>query len=416
MQHKILLLDELGERWGKTHIYHNLRTPADALKLLFINYPDFAEHLAISHEQGIAYQVTQVSQDLNYDDLLLPLGQHDLVITPVITGSGDVGQALLGVGLIVATGGIGSVLGLTKEAATLFGSKVLGSAVGTIGVHLALSGVSNMLAPQLSSFDQSINVGAGGYLSGPVSMEKGADGTQSYAYRGATNTVGIGKTIPVVYGQALVGSHLISSSIEVIDTSEPLMEAFEDPSPDTCKVNGNLIDIHNNELFLYEGIKVTRVDLSKKQTDYRGVRRAIDKTSINHISKSKQQICDNFRIDETGAFASEDMMIMIDFKGLHDRIGDARSTLIHGYITFKVIVESSDGDDTFLNQQLTVQGLMATTQRVRYIFGFDPVPNPANTDNLKVFIQIVDKECILTKTQMFIRRLGYKFVNNNIEV
>lgn len=247
MQHKILLLDELGERWGKTHIYHNLKTPADALKLLFINYPDFAKHLAISHEQGITYHVTQVDEKLSYDDLLLPLGQHDLVITPVITGSGDVGKALLGVGLIVATGGIGSVLGLTKEAATLFGSKLLGSAVGTIGVHLVLNGVSNMLAPQLSSFG--IDVRPGGYLGGAVSMEKGADGEQSYAYRGAANTVGIGKTIPVVYGQALVGSHLISSNIEIIDTSEPLMTVFERPSPNTCKVNGNTIDVNGKNWF-----------------------------------------------------------------------------------------------------------------------------------------------------------------------
>ena len=127
MQHKILLLDELGERWGKTHIYHNLKTPADALKLLFINYPDLAQHLAISHEQGIAYQVTQVDEKLSYDDLLLPLGQHDLVITPVITGSGDVGQALLGIGLMAFTGGLGSfsigTFGFT-EAITVSLSKV----------------------------------------------------------------------------------------------------------------------------------------------------------------------------------------------------------------------------------------------------------------------------------------------------
>ena len=408
MQHKILLLDELGERWGKTHIYHNLRTPADALKLLFINYPDFAEHLAISHEQGIAYQVTQVSQDLNYDDLLLPLGQHDLVITPVITGSGDVGQALLGVGLIVATGGIGSVLGLTKEAATLFGSKLLGSAVGTIGVHLVLNGVSNMLAPQLSSFD--IDVRPGGYLGSAVSMEKGADGEQSYAYRGAANTVGIGKTIPVVYGQALVGSHLISSNIEIIDTSEPLMTVFERPSPNTCKVNGNTIDVDGKKLVLYNGLKATRVGFGKGPNSYQGRRRAIISSNrvINLNAKSKLKICNNFKIDDSGDFNSEDMMLMIDFQGIQDRIGDARSTLIHGYITFRVIIEDNVGDNIFLNQQLTVQGLMAKTQKIRYIFGFDPIP--AADDDLNVFIQVIDKELLsASTTKMTIRRIGYKF-------
>ena len=408
MQHKILLLDELGERWGKTHIYHNLRTPADALKLLFINYPDFAKHLAISHEQGIAYQVTQVSQDLSYDDLLLPLGQHDLVITPVITGSGDVGKVLLGVGLIVATGGIGSVLGLTKEAATLFGSKLLGSAVGTIGVHLVLNGVSNMLAPQLSSFD--IDVRPGGYLGSAVSMEKGADGEQSYAYRGAANTVGIGKTIPVVYGQALVGSHLISSNIEIIDTSEPLMTVFERPSPNTCKVNGNTIDVDGKKLVLYNGLKATRVGFGKGPNSYQGRRRAIISSNrvINLNAKSKLKICNNFKIDDSGDFNSEDMMLMIDFQGIQDRIGDARSTLIHGYITFRVIIEDNAGDNTFLNQQLTVQGLMAKTQKIRYIFGFDPIP--AADDDLNVFIQVIDKELLsASTTKMTIRRIGYKF-------
>ena len=409
MQHKILLLDELGERWGKTHIYHNLRTPADALKLLCINYPDFAKYLATSHEQGIAYHVTQVDEKLSYDDLLLPLGQHDLVITPVITGSGDVGKALLGVGLIVATGGIGSVLGLTKEAATLFGSTFLGSAVGTIGVHLVLSGVSNMLAPQSSSFD--IDVKPGGYLGGAVSMEKGADGEQSYAYRGAANTVGIGKTIPVVYGQALVGGHLISSSIEVIDTSEPLMKTFERPGPGTCKVNGNTIKVHKRKLQTYSGLKVARAALSTQVNKYSG--RVFPIVSANKNidldRTSKMQICNNFIITDSGATKAENMMIMIEFRGIKDRIGDIGTTLIHGYITFRVIVEDSTGDETFLNQQLTVQGLMNTTQRIRYIFGFDPVPT--TDSNLKIFIQIIDKELAsTTQTKMIINRIGYNFL------
>ena len=73
MQHKILLLDELGDKWGKTHIYHDLKTPADAIRLLCINYPDFAKHIATSHEQGIFYQVTQANCELNIEDLLIIL-------------------------------------------------------------------------------------------------------------------------------------------------------------------------------------------------------------------------------------------------------------------------------------------------------------------------------------------------------
>ena len=62
MQHKILLLDELGEKWGQTHVYHNLKTPYDALKLLCINHPDFAQYLLNSSKNGIDYKVTQLNQ------------------------------------------------------------------------------------------------------------------------------------------------------------------------------------------------------------------------------------------------------------------------------------------------------------------------------------------------------------------
>ena len=38
---RVLLLDELGEKFGAVHEYYNLRTPVDAIKLLCINDPGF---------------------------------------------------------------------------------------------------------------------------------------------------------------------------------------------------------------------------------------------------------------------------------------------------------------------------------------------------------------------------------------
>ena len=105
MQHKILLLDELGERWGKTHVYHNLKSPSEALKLLYINYPDLKKYFVTAHEDGISFTVVQAGEYLGYEDLNLPLGQNDLIIAPVISGSSGVVKTLVGVGLVLATGG-----------------------------------------------------------------------------------------------------------------------------------------------------------------------------------------------------------------------------------------------------------------------------------------------------------------------
>ena len=63
MENKVLLLDDLGKKYGETHVYYNLKTPAEAIKLLCINHPEFAKDLATSHKQGIFYKVQQVDID-----------------------------------------------------------------------------------------------------------------------------------------------------------------------------------------------------------------------------------------------------------------------------------------------------------------------------------------------------------------
>ena len=401
MEHKIVLLDELGEKWGKTHIYHDLKTPADAIKLLCVNYPSFAKYLVTSHEKGIVYKITQVDTDLEESDLFLPLGKHDLVITPVITGSGEAAKFIGGIVLTVVTGGLG-------------GTALIGGPLGAIGAKvgaaLIISGVSDMLTPQLPTFDiTGGGVGQGGFLGGPSSIERGADGQQSYAYRGAANTVGIGKTIPVVYGKALIGGHLISTTVEVEDESDSLKNTFVPPGPDTCLVNGNEIRKDGSKTSIYEGLLCTRVGFGKKPSAYHGRKFALIKNLINLSSKSRQKISSTFDIDAEGDLNEEDMNLMIDFSGIRDRVGGAGTTIIHGYITFDVIVEEPGSETLVLNERITVQGLMQPSQKIRYIFNFAPV-HMADTGVFNVFIQIIDKELLNNKeTKMIVRRLGYKF-------
>ena len=60
---RVLLQDELAEQFGAIHEYHNLRRPIDAIRLLCLNYPDFAKHLIQSGENGIGYKVVQAETD-----------------------------------------------------------------------------------------------------------------------------------------------------------------------------------------------------------------------------------------------------------------------------------------------------------------------------------------------------------------
>ena len=266
MQHKILLLDELGDKWGKTHTYHNLRSPKDALKLLYINHPDLCKYFATAHEDGISFTVVQAGEFLSLEDLFLPLGKNDLVITPVISGSGSTFNFIVGIGLTFFTGGIGGAIGTFGLGA---GEIAVSTVLKNIGKFLLLASVSDLLAPQPPAFDASFDVGRGGFLGGPKALERGADGQQSYAYRGASNTVGIGATIPVAYGKVLIGSHLISTDIDVVNESDPLMTSFEKPSNGTVRVNGQKI-LYSKKIKDYDGLRAARVDISREITSYQG--------------------------------------------------------------------------------------------------------------------------------------------------
>ena len=248
MQHKILLLDELGEKWGKTHVYHNLKSPSEALKLLYINHPDLKKYFATAHEDGIGFTVVQAGEFLDYEDLNLPLGKNDLVITPVISGSGGIGKALAGVGLIAAAFlAPGSTLVFGKAffgtgAGSLAAAGFLTKATVAIGSALLLSGVSDMISPQPQLPDFDFQAPLSGFTGGASSITRGSNGSESYGYTGAANTVGIGKTIPVVYGKALVGGHILSTDIEISHDANPLMTYIRPPNLNSVRFNGEKLE------------------------------------------------------------------------------------------------------------------------------------------------------------------------------
>ena len=160
MQQTVRLLGELGERYGAEHQYYNLRTPAEAIKLLCINYPEMVQELAHAHEHGVGYKVIQAGTGLNYEDLKLPLGTNDLIVTPVIAGSGGgTGQILLGVGLVAAsfllpgaglfgTTSIFNVGALTTSTGAATFGTALGTTLSAVGAGLILKGTAQLLSPQ----------------------------------------------------------------------------------------------------------------------------------------------------------------------------------------------------------------------------------------------------------------------------
>jgi predicted phage tail protein len=392
MQQVVRLLGDLGERYGAEHTYTNLRTPAEAIKLLCINLPELQEELLEAHNHGIGYRLIQADTDLGYEDLQLPLGSNDLILTPVVVGSGGgFGKILAGVGLVafaILTAGAGAGflgLGAGLTAGTFTLGAAASTALGAIGTSLILGGVTQMLSPQ----PQQPNLSAARFsgpsatsTDGPQSIVRGSDGRQSYAYTGAANTVGVGATIPVAYGEVLIGSHLLSANVDVTDESDPLQTAIKEPGPDTVIVGGEKIggvlssasgvEVASTNKFYTTNTNNRRV-VNTPLTLRNGFRRGVGSVNTNQSFKDRVDII--FEISN----------------GLFDYVSGVGSTKVDGYISYKIeLISSVSGPDpTTGTSQATIQGLLLPGQTYRWVHRMSYTP-VSGDGNLNFYVEIID--------------------------
>ncbi len=398
MEQTVRLLGDLGEKYGVEHTYYNLRTPADAIKLLCINTPEFQEELIHAHENGIGYRLIQAGTDLDYADLKLPLGSNDLILTPVVTGSGEgTGKILAGIGLVafaIVTAGAGAGFlglgaGLTAGAFTL--GAAASTAIGAIGASLILGGVSQMLSPQptlpnVGSYGGPNRLGSGDSLStdGPQSITRGSDGKQSYAYTGAANTVGVGATLPVAYGEVLIGSHLLSANIDITDESDPLKNFIKEPGPNTILIGGENITDTVAEV---SGIR-TRT-WAPSQVNF-GASTTFEK--ILTLSNGNQVKYTHVDAKEDSRHENLQVFFELD-RGLFNLVSGAGSTLVDGFITYEVEVTTEVDDQPnpiTANIRSTIQGLLTGNQTYRFCHYIRYAKITSDTGNLRIRIRIID--------------------------
>jgi predicted phage tail protein len=373
---RVRLLGELGERFGAEHTYYNLRTPADAIKILCINKPEFKDFLLKSEENGIGYQVLQGGQDFTYEELLLPFGEKDLVIVPVLSGSGDAGgQILAGIGLIaltIITGGLATGF----AAGGLFGIGTVGTAVAGIGASLVLGGIAQALVPQpqvptLGGFGSSLG-GAGNRMgsrnrtNGPENVTSGIDGQQSYAYTGAANTVGVGATVPLAYGKVLVGSHLLKSKFQIADESDPVLTSLRSPGVDTIRFGNEILtdDFSDKSGVIAKRVYKTAFN-SPAYFDPVGQYGVTNSTQLIRVDPTVSRCVASLNV-YGGYMAStaqyQDFNVALSLEnGLYDYAGGPGTTFVDGYITYelKVFRDYFTTDDYLIAaDQATIQGLI----------------------------------------------------------
>lgn len=419
MQQVVRLLGDLGERYGTEHTYHDLRSPAEAIKLLCVNYPRLQEELIHAHEHGVGYRLIQADVDLGYEDLQLPLGSHDLILTPVVTGSGDGGatQVLAGVGLVAfsiltAGAGVGFLsLGAGLTAGTFTLGAAASVAIGSIGTSLILGGVAQMLSPQpvipnLGGVGGGRIRGSGesGATDGPQSITRGTNGRQSYMFTGSANTVGVGATVPVIYGQVIAGSQLLSAEVIVSDDSDPLKRAIKDPGPDTVTVGGEKL----NGLTYASGFRFRRWD--------KNLLKPIEGNRKRTVQLEEGNIVDLADVDYKEDKRRSNYMIFFELtNGLFDYVSGPGTTLVDGYITFEVSVSVQiEGPDADVARfQVTVQGLLTKNQVYRWMqyIRYPKIDDTAEPGDIYTKVKIIDFQAA-SGCNLKIHHNGYEIFKN----
>jgi len=412
-----MLSGELGEKYGTKHEYYNLRSPAEAIKLLCINYPALQKDLTEAHHNGIGYKVIQGGAAMGYDELALPFGSKPLMVVPVISGSGgSTGQILLGVGLVAASflfpgaglfgtfGLSGGILGGGAAIAGVSSSAVLtaaaiGTGISAIGASLILGGTANLISPQpevpklgRNRLDGGTNVRG----TGPQGVTRGASGQQSYAFSGPANTVGTGATVPVIYGRVITGGHLLAVDIDIADESDPLRKTLGRFSRKRVTINGERI---GNEKESLGGLTTRKLDGKLIFADDKDKRINIDKIFgpelsrlVKEESSSLKHENDKLRYREKEKFREKVDIIFEISDNFFDYVGDETTTQIDAFISYTIkLMLGGIGNPVVASASATLQGKFHATPSDPFVYGHRlEVPESEDAEDIKVEVEITD--------------------------
>ena len=208
MLRTVKVYGHLAEHCGQSVFEALVRVPADAIKFLLCNFPELRSLMRDGY-----YKVAVGKFDLQLADhpeqLHFPLADADVVkVIPVVSGAGGrgIGSVLLGAALIggaILSGGASlGLTGFTSNAivgvssSSFLSTAAVATVAGNVGLALTLGGIAQMLTPVPELPD-----GIGG---GPA---------ENFAFQSIENVSTEGVPVPMVYGEMIVGSVVISTGL-----------------------------------------------------------------------------------------------------------------------------------------------------------------------------------------------------------
>jgi predicted phage tail protein len=191
---EVRLYGEAGRLFGRVHHFQlDSGKTAEAISALVANFPKIEAYFVQAKDRGIGFAIFRGKKNLTEKELTDSIDDGPIRIAPMIIGSKSAGlfQIIAGIVIIAAS----AVYGWwTGDWVTAYKGMYLGGA-------MIMGGVVQMLAPAPKGLHS-----------------KDAPANQaSYAFSGPVNTQAQGNPVPVLYGEMIVGSAVISAGISAAD-------------------------------------------------------------------------------------------------------------------------------------------------------------------------------------------------------
>jgi predicted phage tail protein len=176
----------------------DIATASEAVQAICVNFPEAAN--VIRDESWTLFRGDEKEVALGEEAIaLLNLGGRSVHIMPEAIGAKEgngILKVVLGVTLIALS--FGSAAFLSQPiAGAILGQTTWGNAIGQIGVVMALSGVSQMMAPEKNTDEEETK--------------------ESFVFSGPRGTVGQGNAVPVIYGEVITSGVLVSAGVDAED-------------------------------------------------------------------------------------------------------------------------------------------------------------------------------------------------------
>jgi predicted phage tail protein len=194
MLRKIKLYGKLAKFIGHRVLEADVATAAEAVRFLLANWPEAEAHMNDQH-----YRVSIGTYDIDLEELHHPAGAAPISFVPVVAGAGAVGRIIAGIALVAVALLFAPGAALAGGLFT-FGAQAVPIVLG-LGASLILGGVAQLLTPT------------------PTTNTDEGDPRKSFSFSGIQNTNRAGVPVPVVYGETLVGSVVISAGIDIVQVS-----------------------------------------------------------------------------------------------------------------------------------------------------------------------------------------------------